>query len=396
MSDAVMGHNSIHASPEEFATLVRKAKRCDVLEVEVKKIGTELRQTKKEFELARRTFHRITSIGDTNLSATAKNVATHLAIAAMNSPDGDGRVSREQLQRWASLKDRQSVPGVLDELVSARLLEIAKRPMGGNRQYTIRLASDADLQSAVEALRSTTASNVVLQNCAAARHPNRGSNPHSANDRGSNPHLNEGQTLTQRPNEGQTLTQMRVKPSLSLNEGQTLTQTGKIDVIQSTAQPTESVRTLYSEKDSSNRTGVQTERVEYVTTREVWHALLADVDLADRCSARGLTLDGRAIRHRDFLIDLEVAWQAQPNMPPRAAADVALSYAFQWALEIEAGKPADKVLPTAITPYIRRMVQKSYTNMATDANVIARSGKSPQNVPSWHNRIDPRGSMRDA
>lgn len=395
MTNVAMGHNSIHASPEEFATLVRKAKRADVLEIENKGLRKDKAEMTAKLERATGTINRISEIGNTDLSATAKTVATHLEIASMD-PSNDGRVSAKQIQQWASLKSRKAVPSILDELSSARLLEIAQRPSGRNFQYTVNRVSDADLQAAVEALRSTTARNVCeeteYQQSEFGRDQN--AQPNFGRHRGSRPN-----DLAATAGRGQTEKRFsrdrREQPNLAATK--TPSQMAEINDYQPTAQPTDSVRTLYSEKDSSNRTGVLSHTTESVAARDERVSGWSEDPYYRMLKLSG---DQRQIVHPQFTVPVEAVFlavtAANPRMTREEVFQVCLAEAIGWATNLDIGQPVAKVVPDHIVRWITAVVQKGNIRKQVGDVQIARAGKSPQNVPNWHNRFDPRGSMRDS
>jgi hypothetical protein len=77
----------------------------------------------------------------------------------------------------------------------------------------------------------------------------------------------------------------------------------------------------------------------------------------------GVVVNCETVRHRDFTISLKaIEYQLSGSLPMERIKSVAVGQAIQWAVEIEAGKPAHKVVPDKPANFIRGSLQAQKRN----------------------------------
>ena len=77
----------------------------------------------------------------------------------------------------------------------------------------------------------------------------------------------------------------------------------------------------------------------------------------------GVVVNCETVRHRDFTISLKaIEYQLSGALPMERIKAVAVGQAIQWAVEIEAGKPANKVIPDKPANFIRGSLQNQHRN----------------------------------
>lgn len=79
----------------------------------------------------------------------------------------------------------------------------------------------------------------------------------------------------------------------------------------------------------------------------------------------GVFVNCETIRHRDFSISLlGIEMQLVGTVPMAEIKSVAIGHALQWALDIESGKPASRVVPSNPASFIRGSIQNQRNNSA--------------------------------
>lgn len=79
----------------------------------------------------------------------------------------------------------------------------------------------------------------------------------------------------------------------------------------------------------------------------------------------GVFVNCETIRHRDFSISLlGIEMQLVGTVPMAEIKPVAIGHALQWALDIESGKPASRVVPSNPASFIRGSIQNQRNNSA--------------------------------
>lgn len=77
----------------------------------------------------------------------------------------------------------------------------------------------------------------------------------------------------------------------------------------------------------------------------------------------GVIVNCETVRHRDFTISLKaIEFQLVGALPMDRIKAVAVGQALQWAVEIESGKPAHKVVPDKPANFIRGSLQNQHRN----------------------------------
>ncbi len=91
----------------------------------------------------------------------------------------------------------------------------------------------------------------------------------------------------------------------------------------------------------------------------------------------GVFVNCEAIRHKDFGVSLKaIQMQLCGTVPMETIKQVAQGHALQWAMDLEAGKPASKIVPTNTASFIRASIQRQNNESAvTDVRKTRASGK---------------------
>lgn len=94
----------------------------------------------------------------------------------------------------------------------------------------------------------------------------------------------------------------------------------------------------------------------------------------------GVIVNCETVRHRDFVISLKsIELQLCGSQPMETIKASAVGHALQWALEIEGGKPAAKVLPDKPASFIRASLQNQRRNdMVAAVKMDAAKPKGPK------------------
>lgn len=320
-----------------------------------------------------------------DISSRAKSIATAILVNA----DMTGRVqfSTSQMALAASLSDRKAVVSAIDELAAIRMVT-ADRPSGGRRPTLFSLLPEEVLTEAVDAVRA--------QREASATERKTNSAPLPLGGFPSVVHATEGKHPSSVSRENLSVAQATEGTTTGLNE--------QLDAFPKKTfppRPPLSPHTPLSppivppiEKESSLVSIPRSS--EFVAEREARGGTFTDPGLIASCRDLGIELEKDIIRHRDFSINLQVAYLADLHVPKTTAANAALSLAMQWATEIASGKPPADIVPKYIAPVIRHAVQKSHVNGAVNAAIIDRASKSPQTMPNRHNGSTYSRNWRDA
>ncbi len=124
-------------------------------------------------------------------------------------------------------------------------------------------------------------------------------------------------------------------------------------------------------------------RVEYNNINNIYnnnnniHTELEAAREGEENAGCGVFVNCETVRHRDFTISLKaIELQLCGTVPLAEIKQVALGHALQWALDIEAGKSAAKVLPSNTASFIRGSIQNQRNNSAvTDVRKQRASSK---------------------